>query len=83
VGKGGAFTIDVRCAGCRAKLYRYRKEGGGELIKCYTDMILEDFTKGDLRCPGCGQEFARRAVIHNRPAHKMIGGKVFVRGHHG
>ena len=53
------------------------------LIKCYVDMIIEDRTKGDLKCPHCGQEFARHAVIHNRPAHKIIQGKVFAKGLHG
>ena len=77
------YVITVHCANCSTLLYRYRKEGGGELIKCYVSGIIEDHTNGDLKCPSCGQEFARHARIRNRPAHKMIGGKVFVRGHHG
>lgn len=77
------FTIDIHCARCTTKLYRYKKEGGGELIKCYVDMIMEDYTCGDLKCPKCRQAFARDAIVHNRPAHKIIRGKVFVRGHHG
>ena len=81
--KTGTYTIDVHCKTCQCHLYKYRKEGGGELIKCYVDMILEDHTQGDRKCPNCGQEFARDAMYHNRPAHKMIGGKVYVRGHHG
>jgi rRNA maturation protein Nop10 len=77
------YTISVRCAKCTAVLYLYKKEGGGALIKCYIDMIKEDYTKRDLKCPKCGQDFARHTIIHNRPAHKLIRGKVFVRGHHG
>lgn len=77
------YTITVCCARCGTELYRYRKDAPGALVKCYTDGILEDHTKGDLRCPKCDQEFARQALIHNRPAHKIIGGKVFVKGHHG
>lgn len=77
------YTIKVHCSKCKEQLYLYRKEGGGQLIKCYANMILEDYTKGDLKCQRCGQEFARHARIHNRPAHKIIGGKVFVKGHHG
>jgi len=79
--KGNVYTIDIHCSKCQSKLYRYRKEGGGKLVKCYKDMILEDNTKGDLDCQQCGQEFARDAVIHNRPANKIIQGKVFIRGH--
>ncbi|MEK7088952.1 MAG: hypothetical protein AAB913_02385 [Patescibacteria group bacterium] len=81
--KKNTYTIAVHCAKCKFLLYRYKKEGAGTLIKCYANMITEDNTKGDLKCPSCGQEFARHATIHNRPAHKIIGGKVFVRGHHG
>lgn len=77
------YAIAVHCAKCKELLYRYKKEGAGTLIKCYVDMITKDFTNGDLKCHKCGQEFARHAVIHNRPAHKIIRGKVFVRGHHG
>ncbi len=81
--KSGTYTIDVHCAKCKTLLYRYRKEGGGELMKCYADMILDDYTEGDLKCPSCGQEFARPKSYHNRPAYKIIRGKVYVRGHHG
>jgi len=83
MGKPGVCTIDVHCARCKALLYRYRKEGLGHLVKCFVDMILEDHTNKDLKCPKCGQEFARHAKIHNRPAHKIIQGKIFVRGLHG
>ncbi len=80
---GKTYTITVHCAKCQIVLYRYKKEGAGMLVKCYADMILSDYTRGDLKCPACGQEFARHATIHNRPAHKIIRGKVFVKGHHG
>jgi len=81
--KSDTYTIAVHCNKCGVILYRYKKEGGGTLIKCYVDMIIEDYTNGDLKCPKCSQQFARNAIIHNRPAHKIIGGKVFVKGHHG
>lgn len=77
------YTITIHCAKCKFLLYRYKKEGGGTLIKCYIDMITKDNTKGNLKCPNCGQKFARNATVHNRPAHKIIRGKIFVRGHHG
>ena len=81
--KSDFYTIRVVCAKCRTELYKYKKEGGGELIKCYVSNILEDYTAGDLCCPKCGQQFAREAIVHARPAYKIINGKVIVRGHHG
>lgn len=81
--KSDSYTISVHCSKCKTLLYKYRKEGGGELIKCYVDMIIDDHTQGDLKCPSCGQEFARLKSFHHRPAHKIIRGKVYVKGHHG
>jgi hypothetical protein len=77
-GDGGA-QVDIFCAKCKFKLYVYRKGGTGSLVKCYVERITHDFTKGDLTCPQCESVFAREATIHGRPAHKMIGGKVFQR----
>jgi len=73
------YTVKVFCANCRTLLYKYRKEGPGHLVKCYKDGILKDFTKGNLRCPKCGQQFARETIIHGRPAYKIIQGKVYVK----
>ena len=73
-------TIGIHCAGCRTLLYRYRKGGTGGLVKCFVERITEDRTNGDMKCPACGQEFARAQVISGRPAHKIIQGKVFTRG---
>ncbi len=61
-------------------MYRYYKRGTGGLVKCYEDRIAEDYTEGDLRCPKCGQEFARLREITGKPVHKIIQGKVFTRG---
>lgn len=77
------FIIKIICANCGALLYRYKKEGPGSLVKCYVEGILKDFTKGNLKCPKCNQQFARLAKYHNRPAHKIIQGKVIVKGHCG
>ena len=76
----GTRTIAIHCAGCRTLLYRYHKGGTGGLVKCFLERIAEDCTGGDMKCPQCGQEFARFATIQNRPAHKIIQGKVFTRG---
>ncbi len=76
----GQRTISILCSRCGALLYRYHKGGTGSLVKCLVERIAEDHTRGDLRCPQCGQEFARLRTIGGRPAHKIIGGKVFTRG---
>lgn len=81
--KGRIYVIDVHCNRCKAKLYQYAKEGGGELIKCFVSGIQTDHTKGDLKCQSCEQEFARHGTVRNRPVHKIIRGRIFVRGHHG
>ena len=73
-------TIAIHCLGCRQLLYRYRKGGRGALVKCFVDRIVEDRTAGDLRCPGCGETFARLIRIGAKSAHKIVGGKVFTRG---
>ena len=73
-------TIAIHCMGCRTLLYKYRKGGTGALVKCFVERIAEDRTRGDLRCPTCGQEFARSRLISGKPAHKIIQGKVFTRG---
>lgn len=75
-----ARTISILCSKCRVLLYRYRKGGTGGLVKCFVERIVEDRTAGDLRCPACGQEFARLKTIGGRPAHKIVQGKVFTRG---
>jgi len=73
-------TIKVYCAQCGELLYKYRKGGYGRLVKCFVDKIVQDHTEGDLRCPKCGQEFARETMVYGRPAHKVIQGKVTVKG---
>jgi len=77
--KRRARTIRLYCANCNQLLYKYRKGGPGRLVKCFVDGIVEDKTRGDLCCPGCGQEFARETMVYGRPAHKIIQGKVTVR----
>lgn len=73
-------TISILCLKCRTLLYRYRKGGTGGLVKCFVDRIVEDRTEGDLRCPGCGREFARAGEIAGKPIHRIIRGRVFTKG---
>jgi predicted RNA-binding Zn-ribbon protein involved in translation (DUF1610 family) len=79
-GPVGQRTISILCARCGVLLYRYHKGGTGGLVKCFLERIAEDHTNGDMKCPHCGQEFARLRTIGGRPAHKIIRGKVFTRG---
>jgi DNA-directed RNA polymerase subunit M/transcription elongation factor TFIIS len=72
-------TLKIYCAKCKTLLYKYEKEGKGHLVKCYKDRIIKDNTKGDLKCPNCGEMFAREAMIHGKPANKIIQGKVYTR----
>ena len=60
-------------------LYKYQKEGSGHLVKCYKEKIVKDFTDGKLKCPQCEVTFARKAMIHGKPANKIIQGKVFTK----
>ncbi len=45
-------------------------------MKCFLDRIVEDHTAGDMKCAGCGQEFARARMIGGKPALKIVQGKV-------
>ena len=75
------YRIKIFCVNCHFHLYDYNKNKQGHLVKCYKDMIVKDYTKGDLKCPKCGQVFAREAIYHCRPANKIIQGKVYHQGH--
>lgn len=73
-------TISIHCAKCRTLLYKYRKGGRGGLVKCLVERIVDDRTNGNLKCPSCGQEFARHRMMEGRPAHKIIQGKIYTKG---
>lgn len=75
------YSVQVLCAKCKQRLYSYDKEGPGRLMKCFVDRIKRDRTHGDRRCPNCGELFAREDEIKGRPTHKIIQGKVVVKGH--
>ena len=63
-----------------------KKKNGlkSNLVKCYVERIvgdphalLEEPREGtEMECPKCASRFARDALIHGRPALKMVGGKV-------
>jgi hypothetical protein len=46
----------IRCAKCRAKIFKYKKIGKGKLLHCWKDRILEDHSVrsgNEIRC-ACG-----------------------------
>ncbi|KAL3905849.1 MAG: hypothetical protein SGPRY_010768 [Prymnesium sp.] len=85
-------TVGVSCSKCGQLLFRYKKKNGmkSNLVKCYIERICADSAgllaaaeeeahkdaPAEWRCPSCNTQFARDALIHGRPALKMIGGKV-------
>ncbi len=53
-----ASMLTVKCASCKRKLFKYRKIGSGELLRCHKDRISKAFhyraDEGKLLC-ACGQ----------------------------
>jgi predicted RNA-binding Zn-ribbon protein involved in translation (DUF1610 family) len=58
---------------------QYHKNGNGKLVKCWHERIAVDYTHKDLKCPACGQQFARETMIRGLPANKIVGGKVILK----
>ena len=62
---------------CQTLLLVYRKRGSGSLVKCFLERTQQDFTQAPGICPKCGSQFGREAVIKNKAAVKIVGGKVY------
>ena len=84
------YAVSVACQQCNELLFRYKKKNGlkSNLIKCYVERIVADphglleaerVEGRELQCPACQSGFARPALIHGRPALKMVGGKIRMR----
>ena len=71
--------VSIHCAKCDERLYRYAKGGKGSLVKCFVERIVEDFTVVPCECPSCGIQFARPTMMRGKPAHKIIGGKAYMK----
>ena len=69
--------IKVYCRSCHSLLLTYHKGGRGHLIKLHLHKIVQDLTVQRGVCWKCGTDFGREAIIKNRPALKVIGGKVY------
>ncbi len=77
------FRIKIFCSGCNALLYKYNKEGPGNLVKCFVDGITENNTTKACTCPKCEKVFAREDLLRGRPIHRLIKGTFFKRGNTG
>lgn len=77
--KGPSRTVDIVCAQCKCKLYKYRKGGKGALVKCFKERISEDYTLAPGICPQCQQAFARPTLVRGVPAFKIIGTKALMK----
>jgi hypothetical protein len=53
--------LTIRCAKCKAKIFRYLKIGKGRLLHCWKDRIKKDFSihNGDTITCQCGNIIGR------------------------
>nr|WP_084407565.1 hypothetical protein [Maridesulfovibrio bastinii] len=62
----------IKCAYCRSKLFKYKKIGPGEVLRCHKSRITQLYkssTDGDrLRCESCGKSIG----INKGSFYKMI-----------
>jgi hypothetical protein len=70
-----AKTIDVFCKNGHLVFGKYRKVKSGFLMKCYVDMIAEDYAgvnglanNTEVFCPVCKIRVGRIGMVHGRPA---------------
>ncbi|WP_045223171.1 hypothetical protein [Desulfonatronum thioautotrophicum] len=53
--------LTIKCSGCKAKLWKYKKIGPGKVLRCHKTRISKRFEvlerNGVLLCP-CGREIA-------------------------
>ncbi|QYK02490.1 hypothetical protein [Shewanella psychrotolerans] len=77
--KGPTRTVEILCGQCKTKLFKYRKDGKGALVKCFKERIVEDYTQVACICPNCQQRFARETLVRGVPAFKIIGGKAVLK----
>jgi hypothetical protein len=51
--------LTIKCAGCKQKLFKYRKVGSGSVLRCHKERIQRHYSyrvlAGRLVCGGCGQ----------------------------
>jgi len=63
--------LTIKCSGCKRKLWKYRKVGPGEVLRCHKDRMTRKFEfkdkDGRVYCP-CGQAVG----INKGSFYKMI-----------
>jgi ribosomal protein S27E len=50
--------LTIKCAGCKTKIFKYKKIGKGKVLYCYKERIKEDFSYKDVKeykCMKCGK----------------------------
>ncbi len=75
-------VLDISCGACGEQVARYRKEGGGALIRLYLDRVIEPGTLAGVRhkeepfaCPRCGQTIGLATNgAGGRPAYRLVPG---------
>ncbi|WP_281212241.1 hypothetical protein [Shewanella insulae] len=77
--KAPSRTVEILCAQCKARLFKYQKGGKGALVKCFKERIVTDHTQIPCHCPSCNQCFARETLVRGVPAFKIIGGKAIMK----
>ncbi|GAB6887676.1 hypothetical protein JCM13304A_11740 [Desulfothermus okinawensis JCM 13304] len=65
--------LTIRCAKCKKKLWKYKKIGKGEVLRCHKDRITKSFgweeSHGKIFCPRCKTPIG----IDKGTFYKMIG----------
>jgi hypothetical protein len=66
----------IRCSACRKKLFRYRKLGKGEVLRCHKSRIERTWdnwslSEGKLTCK-CGAVIAHDKDLHYRMVSKAF-----------
>ncbi|WP_291320019.1 hypothetical protein [Desulfonatronospira sp.] len=50
--------LTIKCSGCKSKLFKYKKVGSGEVLRCHKSRITKWFEcleqEAKISCP-CGQ----------------------------
>jgi len=58
--------LTIKCAKCKAKLFKYLKIGTGRVLKCHLTRISNDKTiheNGEIKC-SCGNVIGRLESTH-------------------
>lgn len=78
--------IEIFCQACRQHLFSYFKRGKGLLVKIQLHRIIENHTgveppTGVCPNPNCAVQYGRPTRIRGRPVLRVIGNKVYSKGH--